>query len=93
MRELHDAREAPVVPRHPDAISQASNSSTGSSSPGATSSGNQKTLPRTKLLDQLKKHRGRAAFRHEEERRERLASELQKARLTGVRFKVPAERW
>ena len=35
-------------------------------------------------------HRGRAAFRHEEERRERLASELQKARPTGVRFKVPA---
>ena len=58
---------------------------------GAELVGNQKTLPRTKLLQQLKKHRGRAAFRHEEERRERLASELQKARLTGVRFKVPAE--
>ncbi len=58
---------------------------------GAELVGNQKTLPRTKLLQLLKKHRGRAAFRHEEERRERLASELQKARLTGVRFKVPAE--
>ena len=53
--------------------------------------GNQRTLPRTKLLGQLKKHRGRAAFRVEEERRERVAAELQKARLTGVRFKVPVE--
>ena len=53
--------------------------------------GNQRTLPRTKLLQQLKKHRGRAAFRGEEERRARLVAELQQARLTGVRFKVPAE--
>ena len=58
---------------------------------GAELVGNQKTLPRTRLLQLLKKHRGRAAFRHEEERRARLASALQQARLTGVRFKVPAE--
>ena len=58
---------------------------------GAEMTGNQRTLPRTKLLRQLKKHRQRRAFRGEEERRARLVAELQKARLTGVRFKVPAE--
>ena len=58
---------------------------------GAEMTGNQRTLPRTKLLQQLKKHRQRGAFRGEEERRARLVAELQKARLTGVRFKVPAE--
>ena len=58
---------------------------------GAELVGNQRTLPRTKLLQQLKKHRGRAAFRVEEERRARLVAELQQARLTGYRFKVPAE--
>ena len=58
---------------------------------GAEMTGNQRTLPRTKLLQQLNKHRGRGAFRGEEERRARLVAELQKARLTGVRFKVPAE--
>ena len=58
---------------------------------GAELVGNQRTLPRTKLLQQLKKHRGRAAFRVEEERRARLVAELQEARLTGVRFKVPVE--
>ena len=58
---------------------------------GAELVGNQRTLPRTRLLQQLKKHRGRAAFRVEEERRARLVAELQQARLTGYRFKVPAE--
>ena len=59
---------------------------------GAEMTGNLRTLPRKKLLQQLKKHRGRGAFRGEEERRARLVAELQKARLTGVRsFKVPAE--
>ena len=58
---------------------------------GAELVGNQRTLPRTRLLQQLKKHRGRAAFRVEEERRTRLVAELQQARLTGYRFKVPAE--
>ena len=51
---------------------------------GAELVGNQRTFPRTKLLPQLKKHRGRAAFRHEEERRERLFAELRQARLTGI---------
>ena len=46
---------------------------------------------RKKLLQQLRKHRQRGAFRGEEERRARLVAEFQKARLTGVRFKVPAE--
>ena len=58
---------------------------------GAELVGNQRTLPRTRLLQQLEKHRGRAAFRVEEERRGRLVAELQPARLTGFRFKVPAE--
>ena len=58
---------------------------------GAELVGNQRTLPRTKFLQQLKKHRGRAAFRAEEERRARLVAEFQPARLTGIRFKVAAE--
>ena len=58
---------------------------------GAELVGNQRSLPWTRLLQQLKKHRGRAAFRVEEERRARVVAELQQARLTGVRFKVPVE--
>ena len=58
---------------------------------GAELTGNQRTLPRTKLLRQLRKHRARAAFRGEEERRTRLVAELRKARLTGIRVKLPAE--
>ena len=53
--------------------------------------GNQRTLPRTRLLQQLRKHRAQAAFRHEEERHERLVAELPKARLTGIRVKLPVE--
>ena len=53
--------------------------------------GYQRTLPRTKLLRQLRKHRARAAFRGEEERRDRLVAELRKARLTGIRVTLPAE--
>ena len=55
---------------------------------GAELTGNQRTLPRTKLLQQLRKHRGRAAFRGEEERRQRLVDELRKARLTEIRVKA-----
>ena len=58
---------------------------------GAEFVGNQRTLARTKLPQQLKKHRSRAAFRVEEERGARVAAELQQTRLTGVRFKVPVE--
>ena len=47
--------------------------------------GYQRTLPRTKLLRQLRKHRARAAFRGEVERRDRLVAELRKARVTGIR--------
>ena len=36
-------------------------------------------------------HRGCAAFRGEEERRTRLVAELRKARLTGIRVKLPVE--
>ena len=58
---------------------------------GAELTGNQRTLPRTTLLQQLRKHRGRAAFHVEEERRQRLVTELRKARLTGIRVKLPVE--
>ena len=58
---------------------------------GGEMTGYQRTLPRIRLLQQLKKHRARAAFRHEEERRERLVAELRKARLTGIRVKLPVE--
>ena len=39
---------------------------------GAEMTGYQRTLPRTKLLRQLRKHRARSAFRGEVERRDRL---------------------
>ncbi len=58
---------------------------------GAEMTGNQRTLPRTQLLRQLRKHRGRAAFRGEAARRERLLTELRTARLTGIRVAVPVE--
>ena len=58
---------------------------------GAEMTGYQRTLPRTKLLRQLRKHRARSAFRGEEERRERLLTGLRKARLTGIRVTLPAE--
>ena len=58
---------------------------------GAELTGNQRTLPRAQLLRQLRKHRARAAFRGEEERRERLLTELRTARLTGIRVAVPVE--
>ena len=58
---------------------------------GAELTGNQRTLPRAQLLRQLRKHRARAAFRGEEERRARLVAELRKARLIGIRVAVPVE--
>ena len=58
---------------------------------GAELTGNQRTLPRTQLLRQLRKHRARAAFRGEADRRERLLTELRTARLTGIRVAVPVE--
>ena len=53
--------------------------------------GYQRTLPRTKLLRQLRKHRARSAFRGEVERRDRLVAELRKARVTGIRVTLPVE--
>ena len=58
---------------------------------GAELTGNQRTLPRTQLLRQLRRHRTRAAFRGEADRRERLLTELRTARLTGIRMAVPVE--
>ena len=58
---------------------------------GAALTGNQRTLPRAQLLRQLRKHRARAAFCGEADRRERLLTELRTARLTGIRVAVPVE--
>ena len=58
---------------------------------GADLTGNQRTLPRTQLLRQLRTHRARAAFRGEAARRARLLTELRTARLTGIRVAVPVE--
>ena len=58
---------------------------------GAEMTGTQRTLPRTQLLRQLRKHRARAAFRGEVARRDRLVAELRTARVTGIRVTLPAE--
>ena len=54
---------------------------------GAGRTGHLPTLPRAELL----RHRERAAFRHEETRRERVVTEIRRARLTGIRVAVPVE--
>ena len=58
---------------------------------GAALTGHQRTLPRTKLLRQLRTHRGRAAFRGEAARRDRVVTAIRQARLTGIRVAVPLE--
>ena len=58
---------------------------------GAELTGNQRTLPRTQLLRQLRRHRTRAAFRGEETRRDRVVTAIRQARLTGIRVAVPSE--
>ena len=58
---------------------------------GAELVGNQRTLPRTQLLRQLRRHRTRAAFRGEETRRDRVVTAIRQARLTGIRVAVPSE--
>ena len=58
---------------------------------GAEMTGYQRTLPRTKLLRQLRKHRARAAFRGEATRRDRVVTAIRTARLTGIRVAVPVE--
>ena len=58
---------------------------------GAGRTGHILTLPRAELLRQLRRHRKRAAFRGEEARRQRVVTEIRKARLTGIRVVVPVE--
>ena len=58
---------------------------------GATLTGHQRTLPRTQLLRQLRRHRTRAAFRGEATRRARVVTAIRQARLTGIRVAVPSE--
>ena len=58
---------------------------------GADRTGYARTLPRTRLLRQLRTYREGTEFRGEQARREHLLTELRKARLTGIRVKVPAE--
>ena len=58
---------------------------------GAALTGNQRTLPRTQLLRQLRTHRARAAFRGEATRRDRVVTAIRQARLTGIRVAVPRE--
>ena len=58
---------------------------------GAELAGSSRVLRRADLLRQLKRLRGRAAFRIETERRTRVLAELRQARLTGIRVAVPVE--
>ena len=58
---------------------------------GAELAGSSRVLRRADLLRQLKKLRGRAAFRIETERRTRVVAELRQARITGIRVAVPVE--
>ena len=58
---------------------------------GAGRTGHLLTLPRAELLRQLKRHRKRAGFRREETRREKVVTEIRRARLTGIRVAVPVE--
>ena len=58
---------------------------------GAGRTGHLLTLPRAELLRQLRSRRKRAAFRGKQTRRERVVTEVRKARLTGIRVAVPVE--
>ena len=58
---------------------------------GAGRTGHLPTLPRAELLRQLRSRRKRAACRGEQTRRERVVTEVRKARLTGTRVAVPVE--
>ena len=58
---------------------------------GADLTGYARTLPRTRLLRQLRTYREGTEFRVEQARRAHLMTELRKARLTGIRVAVPAE--
>ena len=58
---------------------------------GADLTGYARTLPRTRLLRQLRTYREGTEFRVEQVRRAHLMTELRKARLTGIRLAVPVE--
>ena len=58
---------------------------------GADLTGYARTLPRTRLLRQLRTYREGTEFRVEQVRRAHLMTELRKARLTGIRVTVPVE--
>ena len=58
---------------------------------GADLTGYARTLPRTRLLRQLRTYREGTEFHGEQARREHLMTELRRARLTGIRVTVPAE--
>ena len=58
---------------------------------GAGRTGHLLTLARAELLRQLRSRRKRAACRGEQTRRERVVTEVRKARLTGTRVAVPVE--
>ena len=58
---------------------------------GAELVGYSRVLRRTDLLRQLRRYTQRAAFRAEERRVGRVAVELRKARLRGIRVAVPVE--
>ena len=58
---------------------------------GTERTGNVLTLRRAALPRLLKTRRRRATFRREQERRERLLTELRQARLTGIPVTVPTE--
>ena len=58
---------------------------------GATSTGCQKTILRTELIERLEEHRDSGAFRHETRRRAALAAELRRARAGTVKFTTPIE--
>lgn len=58
---------------------------------GAERTGNARTLARTQLLRRLKTRRTAAAVDGELDRRERVATVLRQARISGIRVKVAAE--
>ena len=59
---------------------------------GAELAGSSRVLRRADLLRQLKRLRGRAAFRIETARRTRVLAELRQARLTGIRARCRSNR-
>ena len=58
---------------------------------GAVHTGGSRLLGRADLIRQLKKHQRGKAFQREQDRRDRVLSALQQARITGIRVAVPTE--